>query len=196
MITKLSNVMVKYAKGRIILVFFLLLLLFAIVIVPKVQSKLETSSGGTGFVDMLFSYTPEKAYSMISSYGNEGRALYRTFTSSADFVYPVVYSIFFSLIMTWLLQHGFTAGSKLQRLNIIPFGAMVFDWIENVNLLIMLSQYPVKTKGVAEFSSICTTLKWSIGILAILVVVIAFVMALKNGFKIDRSTRGSAHFSR
>jgi hypothetical protein len=91
MITTLSNVMIKYAKGRIILVFFLMVLLFAIVIVPKVQSKLEARSGGTGFVDMLFSYTPEKAYSMIGSYGDEGRALYRTFTSTADFVYPVVF---------------------------------------------------------------------------------------------------------
>jgi len=183
MLKVLSNTLRKYAKSPFILLFFLLLLLFQMVLVPMVQGKLEASSGGTSLVDLLFSYSPETAYTMVGSYGDLGRALYITFTSTADMIYPVVYSIFFSLLLTWLLHRGFKSESKWQILNVIPFGAMIFDWLENANLLILLSQFPSRTSGVAEFSSICTTLKWGFGALSIFVVLLGFVKALSNGFK-------------
>jgi hypothetical protein len=63
------------------------------------------------------SYTPEKAYSMIASYGDEGRPLYRTFALTGDVIYPVVYSILFSLIISWLFQRSFASNSKLQMLS-------------------------------------------------------------------------------
>ena len=183
MIRRLSNASIKNAKGPFILLSFLLVLLFALVLVPMVQSKLEASSGGTGFVDMLFSYAPETANAMVGSYGDLGRALYLTFTSTADMIYPVAYSIFFSLLLSWLLQRGFKSESKWQLLNVIPFGVMAFDWLENASLLILLSQYPSRPFGVMEFSSLCTTLKWCVGMLAILVVLLGFIKALTDGFK-------------
>ena len=183
MITTLSNTLKKYAEGRIILVFLALMLLFGMFIVPTIGSKLEASSGGAGPIDLLFSYTPEKAYSMIESYGDEGRALYRTFAMTGDVIYPVVYSILFSLIITWLFQRGFASNSKIQMLNVVPLGAWLFDWLENINIVTMLSLYPSKPAIVAQLASLCTTIKWSFGVVGITLVLIGFVMALKNGFK-------------
>jgi hypothetical protein len=183
MITTLSNTLKKYAKGRFILVFLALMLLFGMVIVPTIQGKLEASSGGAGPIDLLFSYTPEKAYSMIESFGDEGRALYRTFAMTGDVIYPVVYSIFFSLLITWLFQRSFASNSKLQMLNVIPLGAWLFDWLENINIVMMLSLYPSTPTTVAKLASICTTIKWSFGAVGVLLVLIGFVMALKNRFK-------------
>ena len=183
MIKTLSGTLNKYAKGRIILVFLALMLLFAMVIVPTIQGKIEASSGGVSLIDLQFSYTPEKAYSMIASYGDEGRALYRTFALTGDVIYPVVYSILFSLIISWLFQRSFASNSKLQMLNIIPFGAWLFDWLENINIVMMLSLYPSKATTVAKLASICTTIKWSFGAVAILLLLIGFMMALKNGFE-------------
>jgi len=183
MIRTLSDTLNKYAKGRIILVFLALMLLFAMVIVPTIQGKIEASSGGVSLIDLQFSYTPEKAYSMIASYGDEGRALYRTFALTGDVIYPVVYSILFSLIISWLFQRSFASNSKLQMLNVIPFGAWLFDWLENMNIVMMLSLYPSTATTVAKLASICTTIKWSFGAVAMLLVLIGFVMALKNRFR-------------
>jgi hypothetical protein len=183
MIVKLSNRLKKYATGRVILAFFGLTLLFAGVIVPTIQSKLEASSGGVSLIDLQFSYTPEKAYSMIASYGDAGRALYRTFALTGDLIYPVVYSILFSLIISWLFQRSFASNSKLQMLNVIPFGAWLFDWLENMNIVIMLSLYPSTATTIAKLASVCTTIKWSFGAVALLLVLIGFVMAWKNRFK-------------
>lgn len=101
-------------------------------------------------------YTPEKAYSMIELYGDEGCALYRTFAMTGDVIYPVVYSILFSLVITWLFQRSFASSSKLQILNVVPFGAWLFDWLENINIVTMLSLYPSTPSIVARLASICT----------------------------------------
>jgi hypothetical protein len=183
MVTTLSNTLKKYAEGRIILVFLALMLMFGMIIVPTIRNKLEANSGGAGFIDLLFSYTPEKAYSMIESYGDESRALYRTFAMTGDVIYPVVYSILFSLIITWLFQRSFASNSKLQVLNVIPFGALLFDWLENIFIVTMLLLYPSTPTIVAKLASVCTTIKWGFGVVGILLVLIGFVMALKNGFK-------------
>jgi hypothetical protein len=47
----------------------------------------------------------------------------------------------------------------------------------------MLSLYPSKPAIVAQLASLCTTIKWSFGGVGITLVLIGFVMALKNGFK-------------
>ncbi len=183
MFAKLSNLVARNAKTPVVLVFLAFLLLFAMVLVPSAQARVEVFSGGTGFIDMRFSYTPDQVSAMIKSYGDAGRAVYLTFTSTADMLYPVVYSVFFSLILTLLLQRGFKADSRLQLLNLLPFGAMIFDWLENANLLLLLSRYPEELPGVALFSSYCTSIKWGIGIVALVLVALSFVMALVNGFK-------------
>jgi hypothetical protein len=47
----------------------------------------------------------------------------------------------------------------------------------------MLSLYPSEPAIVAQLASLCTTIKWSFGGVGIALVLIGFVMALKNGFK-------------
>jgi hypothetical protein len=68
-------------------------------------------------------------------------------------------------------------------LNAVPLGALLFDWLENINIVMMLSLYPSKSTAVAKLASICTTIKWSFGAVGILLVLIGFAIALKNRFK-------------
>jgi hypothetical protein len=183
MITNISEILKKYAKGWLILVFFALEVLFNAVILPGTQAKLEAGSGGTGPIDLQFFYTPKKVYSMIASYGDAGRATYRTFELTGDIVYPIVYTLFFSLLITWLFQRGFAIDSKLQRLNVVPFGALLFDLLENMSIVAMLSLYPSTLDIVAWLATIFTVIKWSFAGASIVLVFVGLVVALKNGFK-------------
>lgn len=183
MLTKLSDTLKKYAKGWLILVFFTLEFLFIAIIMPGEQAKLEAASGGTGPIDLQFFYTPEKAYSMVASYGDAGRAMYRTSELTVDIIYPIVYTLFFSLLITWLLQRSFATNSKLQRLNIVPFGAWLFDMLENISIVAMLSLYPSTPTIVAGVATIFTMIKWGFAGASFVLILIGLVMALKNGFK-------------
>lgn len=183
MLAKLSDTLQKYAQGRIILVFLALEVAFNAIVLPNMQATLEAASGGIGPIDLQFFYTPEQVYAMVAAYGEAGRATYRLFELTGDILYPIVYTLFFSLLLTWLLQRGLPATNKLQRLNVVPFGAWVFDLLENICIVTMLSLYPATPAVVAWPATIFTMIKWSFAGASIVLVLVALGLAVKNKFK-------------
>ncbi|MEI6900087.1 MAG: hypothetical protein WCL00_09425, partial [Bacteroidota bacterium] len=142
MLNSFSTHLKEYAKGWLVLILMALYLFFNIVVMNGAGSRLKALSGGTGPIDLEFFYTPATVYSMVASYGEEGRSLYRTVELTADIVYPIVYTLFFSLLITWLFARGFSPGSKLHGLIVLPFFAWIFDMLENTGIVTMLSIYP------------------------------------------------------
>jgi len=97
---------------------------------------------------------------MAASYGEEGRASYRTFELTGDIIYTIVYTLFFAFFITWLFQRGFPSGSKMQKLNVVPFGGWLFDLFENLGIVAMLSVYPSMPAALPWISAIFTVVKW------------------------------------
>lgn len=183
MLNKISEMLRKYANGWLVLLFFAGEAFFNAVILPNQQAKIEAVSGGTGPIDLQIFYTPEKVYSMVASYGEAGRASYRTFELTGDIIYPIVYTLFFALLITWLFQRGFAVDSQMQKLNVIPFGGWLFDLLENLGIVTMLSVYPSTPPALAWVAAIFTLVKWLFAGATIVLILIGFIMALKNGFK-------------
>src|SRR5918996_324217 len=182
MLDRLSNTLKKYANGWLVLLFFAGEMLFNAVILPNQQAKMEAASGGTGPIDLQLFYTPDKVYSMVASYGDEGRADYRAFELTGDIIYPIVYILFFALFITWLFQRGFPPESKMQRLNVLPFGGWLFGLLENLGIVTMLSIYPSTPPTVAWLAAIFTLVKWLFAGATIFLILIGLGMAVKNGF--------------
>jgi hypothetical protein len=120
---------------------------------------------------------------MVASYGEAGRADYRTFELTGDIIYPIVYTLFFALFMTWLFQRGFPPESSMQRLNVVPFGGWLFDLLENLGVVTMLSIYPATPPAVAWITAIFTLIKWLFAGATIFLILVGLVMALKNRFR-------------
>lgn len=183
MLAKISETFKKYANGWLVLVFFAGEMFFNAVILPNQQAKIEAASGGVGPIDLQLFYTPEKVYSMVAAYGEAGRASYRTFELTGDIVYPIVYTLFFALLVTWLFQRGFSRDSRMQSLNVVPLGAWLFDLFENLGIVSMLSIYPSTPAVLAWITAIFTLVKWLFAGATIILILIGLAMALKNGFK-------------
>lgn len=183
MLAKISETLKKYANGWLVLVFFAGEMLFNAAILPSQQAKIEAASGGVGPIDLQLFYTPEKVYSMIAAYGEAGRASYRTVELTIDIIYPVVYTLFFALLITWLFQRGFAPDSRMQSLNVVPLGAWLFDLFENLGIVSMLSIYPSTPAMLAWITAIFTLVKWLFAGATIILILIGLAMALKNGFK-------------
>ena len=183
MIHRLTNRLEALATGRVILVFFGLAMIFAVLIVPTVGAQIEGYSGGVSLIDLNLTYSPQTAREMVGAYGAEGRSLYRLFALTGDVLYPVVYSTLTALLITWLFRRGGPAVWRWRAVALVPFGAMIFDWLENVGIVTMLSLYPNFPNWVARAASICTTTKWAFGVAAVLLVLFGLVAALRNGFK-------------
>ena len=183
MLDRLSNILKKYANGWLVLLFFAGEVFFNAVVLPNQQSKIEAASSGTGPIDLQLFYTPDKVFSMVASYGEEGRVSYRIFEVTGDIIYPMVYTPFFALFITWLFQRGFPVDSKMHKLNVVPFGGWLFDLLENLGIVAMLSLYPSTPAMLAWISAIFTLIKWLFAGATIILILIGLVMALRNGFK-------------
>lgn len=180
MLTRLSETLKNYAKGWLVLVLFLLDGLFIGVIMPGLQKRMQAVNPEAGPLDLMFFYTPEQAYSLIASYGDQGRAAYRTGELTLDILYPIIYTLFFSLLITWLFQRGFDPQARIQRLNIVPFGALLFDLLENASIVSMLSLYPSTPAGLAWAAAIFTMTKWLYAGAGMVLVVIGIAAALRK----------------
>jgi len=183
MLTNLSNILRKYANGWLVLLFLAGEMFFNTVVLPGQQAKIEAGSGGTGPIDLQLFYTPEKVYGMIEAYSEEIRASYRLFELTGDILYPIVYTLFFSLTITWLFQRGFASTSNMQNYNVVPFGAWLFDLLENLGIVTMLSVYPSTPALLAWVSAVFTLVKWLFAGVTLVLILIGFVMAIRNGFK-------------
>ena len=183
MLTNLSNTLRKYAKGWLVLAFLIGEVFFNAVILPGQQAKIESGSGGMGPIDLQLFYTPDKVYGMIEAYSPEVRASYRLFEMTGDIIYPIVYTLFFALAITWLFQRGFASTSNMQRYNVVPFGAWLFDLLENICIVTMLSIYPSSPSALAWISAIFTLVKWLSAGVSIVLLLLGLIKAAKNGFK-------------
>ena len=160
MIDKLSNWLGKIANRWLVLLFLGLDILFNAVVMPGAQAKLEAFSGGVGPLDLTFFPAVEKILSAVSAYGPEGRASYTTIELTADIIYPIVYTFCFSLLITVVLRAALSKDSKLQRLNVLPFGAWAFDMLENVCILTLLLSFPAQSTLVAGVLMVVNGIKW------------------------------------
>jgi len=178
MITTLSTTLQNYAKGSLVLLLLALDLLFVALILPNTEAQMKATSGGVGPIDLQFFYTPTQVYSMVSAYGETGRAFYRTFELTGDILYPIIYTLFFSLLLSWLFRRSFAGNSRCQRLNVLPVGALLFDLLENGCIVTLLSICPATPTLLAWLATGFTMIKWSFAGVTLLLVLIGVGMAL------------------
>jgi hypothetical protein len=183
MLGKLSEMIRRYANGWLVLIFLAGEIFFNAIVLPEQQAKIESGSGGVGPIDLQFFYTPEKVYSMIAAYGDEVRVSYRTFELTGDILYPIVYTLFFALAITWLFQRGFASNGTMHKYNVVPFGGWLFDLLENLGIVSMLSVFPSTPALLAWVSTIFTLIKWLFAGTTLVLILIGLAAATKNGFR-------------
>ena len=134
-------------------------------------------------LDLMFLFTPDQAFEMMDKYGEAGRSIYLRIELTADIIYPMIYTSFFGLLISWLFQRAFKPESKMQKWNVMPVGAWLFDMLENSGIVSMLLTYPSKPEVLAWITMFFGTLKWAFFIVTIGLVLVGLVKAAMNGFR-------------
>src|SRR5215510_5447115 len=116
MLANLSQTFHKLSsKTWLILAALAVELFFFSTLAPRMQAQIPA-----GPLDLKFLYTPDQAFALVDSYGEEARLAYRTFELTADIVHPIAYVLFYGLLMSVLLQRAFPSTSVVQKLNVAP----------------------------------------------------------------------------
>src|SRR6058998_2962877 len=150
----------RFATGRIILGLFAVLIAVNVGVFPVVARQMAESAGASVRpLDLRFSYSAEEAYVTLLALGDHGRRIYGLAEATVDMVYPVVYMLFFFLLIERLLGNA-TRPRWVEIATLIPFVAMVFDWLENAAILGMLGRFPNPPGSFATIGSAFTSIKW------------------------------------
>lgn len=179
MVSMLSKKFDKWARGWVILLLYIALVAYIAITLPILQAA---PGGDIVALDAQFFYTPEKAFSTVASYGGSAK-LWRSLYLSWDIITPLLYTLAFGLSISWLFQRGFGKDNQIQKLNLVPAGAGLFDLLENLSIVTMLSVYPARPAPVAWLSTVFTMLKVILLAMSILLILVGVVKAALNRFK-------------
>jgi hypothetical protein len=172
-----------------LMVMFTLFSIFvdALIISPaSPANQLSQYSNGVGMLDAQFHYTAEKAYQMLTAYGEQGRELYLSRILPLDIVIPMVYSLFFAVAISFVFQRAFSPTGSVQYISLLPFAAAIADYIENVGVASLLLAYPTHLDVVAAITSYFTSAKqifFNISAVFLLIGIVALTWKRVNSTK-------------
>ena len=165
------NMLRKYSNWKIILPSSILFILFTLVIFPFYLSLLnEIANEKVLFLDGRLNYNYDQVNTLFNKMGREGRDIYHFMAGKIDMIYPIVYSLFFVLLLASLLKRIFSKKSKIIVLSFLPLVGALFDYLENFNTLKLLNKFPNITPEQVAYGSQMTQIKWVFLIMSILLV--------------------------
>jgi len=170
------------ASGKNVLLLFVLTmavyLLMLSVTIPRVQSYAPET---TLFDLSPAGYTYSQALTLLESLGRAGRDSYLFPQLALDFVYPGLFAICYSLMLVWLYSKRIRPDSKWLYLAVIPVLGGLFDYIENILIIRMITTFPDVTEGLVSAANSATLLKSGFSTVSILLLIPGFGLLLMKG---------------
>ena len=175
-IRSLSNTKVTISATIIFLV-------FTATVLP-VQSEKASKDSGPNSIDTSLFTTVEERYEIAESYGEEGRDAYIYARFTFDLVWPIVYTVFLTSLISWVFTRAFNEGSVWQKSNLIPVTGMMLDYLENISASIVMLRYPARTPFIDLAATLFTPMKWLFvggSFIALMVGVVKYIVKKISG---------------
>ena len=177
----LIDFMQRKASGKNVLLLFVLTmavyLLMLSVTIPRVQSY----APDTALFDLSpTGYTHSQAMTLLESLGHDGRSAYLFPQLTLDFVYPGLFAVCFALMFIWVYSKRVRSDSKFLYLAILPALGGLFDYVENILIIRMITTFPDVTEGLVSAASSATLLKSAFSTVSFLLLILGFAFLLKS----------------
>lgn len=111
-----------------------------------------------GPIDLTMSFDPDRTLNMIADYGPAARAYYARTELTTDVIYPLVYALFFAVILTLLFRDK--AYKPFWWVTLFPFVNQFFDYLENATIVGLLNSYPSQSYMLAVLCEVFKLVKW------------------------------------
>ena len=157
---KLIRLLQKYGTGKVVsLLLIVTMAVYLTMLLYTIPAVIAFAPDMMLFDLLPTGYTPEYAASLLAALGAEGRATYLTLQLPLDFLYPGLFAITYSLLLTWLFSKAAVADSKIFYFSLVPILTGLFDYIENGFIVLLLRSYPDISSSIVELASFFTLLK-------------------------------------
>ena len=179
---KLLDVPRNKLLGLITIIAGFLFFLLTFLVFTPIESDLKGSTG-YGVMEFEFAWTSENINKIFTAWGQSGINK-QIFATWIDFLYILCYGFFFAgliLLITRKLE------GKSQEIGLymtlLPFIAGIFDTIENINLLLMLTNESFIWSASPFIASLCASIKFGLLILALIFFIISLILVLIRRIK-------------
>ena len=143
----------RFSKPSIMLFSFLL---FALVLI----SVNVFFAPNFKYLTQSFNYTPERAYLILSEYGEAGRMTHLK-VLAADIIMVILYTIFFSTAIYSTFSRILNYRAMVSVLCIIPFILALIQALEVLGVFTLLISYPNRMFRLARIVNIITMAKFT-----------------------------------
>jgi hypothetical protein len=168
----------KNATGKKVAILFSLtsvvLGIMMLVTVPKTMAYangLELLDLMPGGYDMVY------VTNLLTTLGEKGRTVYLHYQIPVDMVYPFLFGISNCLLLTFLLKKLDKYNTAFFYLCLLPIVTGIADYLENIGIISMLTNYPYLSDSTVVMTNLCTITKGIAGavyFLSLLAVLILF----------------------
>ena len=164
-------------SSKRILAFFTVLFILTIAALPIIQES--SSHKVPRSPDTSFFYTVEELYEMAESYGAEGRQNYIIMRFTFDLVFPLIYGGFLISALGWLYDIDGLFKWR-NRVVLLPFSALLFDYLENISTATVMWFYPTRVNFVGVLATFFTPIKWVLLTCAFLAILPSIIIRIRD----------------
>lgn len=184
---KSLQLIIKYANGKNVIISFILTQVIYLIMLLYTIPNLMSYAGGMEILDMIpVGYNPEYVKSLFEQLGPIGRDYYLYTQLPLDMIYPLLFAITYTLILTYLFNKIYNLSSKIQLLTLIPILAGLFDYLENLGIITMLIQFPNFSETIAAITSVFSIIKSISTTAFFILLLIGIAVLLFQKFKFNK----------
>ena len=140
------------------------------------ESSVRSLGTSLGFGQAeIFAFLAERSDQMILAYIE--------FNQVWDTLFGLIYGFMYVVWVSVLFKPN---SQKVGILNLLPFGQVLFDWLENFALSALSSQYLADgtiSSSIALLASTSSAIKWGFSLLGYVLIVVGIVMRVVGAVK-------------
>jgi len=183
---KLSDWMCHNSTGWLVIATLAFFMVFIALVLPDQTLKAEAYSEEVGSPDTSFYYTANDLYQLAEKYGESGRQEYVKTRYTFDLIWPLVYTMFLGTSISWIFSKVVVSGNILRRANLIPVLGLLFDYLENISISVVMIRYPEPTSMWDTIAPIFTLVKWIFVIGSFVILLIGMIMGVVQWIKVRK----------
>lgn len=178
----MRDILRKNISGKKVLILFIATISVYVFMLATTIPSVMQYSGGMELLDMMpGGYDTGYVMKLFHALGEPGRDNYLYRQIPVDMIYPLLFALCYPLMIAYVLIKLGKFEGRLFYLCYLPVFSGLFDYLENIGIIVMLKSYPDISTGLIQTTSIFSVCKSvSTTIFFVTLIVLLIILAINK----------------
>lgn len=156
---------------------------YLVVVLTGVGTTFAVADSSVRSLGTSLGFGEAEILAFLSERSDQMILAYIEFSQIWDTLFGLIYGVMYVVWVSVLFK---PYSQKVGILNLLPFGQVVFDWVENFSLSALSSQYLADgtiSSSMALLASTSSAIKWGFSLLVYAVIVVGIAMRIAGAVK-------------